>query len=48
MTLIKEERQGHRDIMKVEKWKKQMHKQKQGTMHGKKNNEWLTINCIGV
>ncbi len=40
MTLIKEERQDHRDIMRVEKWEKQM--------HGKKNNEWLIINCIGI
>ncbi len=48
MTLIKEERQDHKDIVRVEKWEKQMNKQKQGIMHDKKNNEWLTIDCIRV
>jgi hypothetical protein len=29
LMLIKEEKQNHRDIVRVEKWEKQMHKQKQ-------------------
>ncbi len=48
MTLIKEEKQDHKDMVRVEKWKKQMHKQKQGIMHDMKNNEWLIIDWIGV